>query len=473
MCNKNIININNLSKISELFPEGQEVAEETAYKTVDKTEIVTIVSYMIGVRDEALDKRFGGECGEILIRLRKDRGATVIRYLNRLRTRLMQNFKNTDNEIIYNLKNIDRMEWFDQDDIKNLMKLGIPVIQINCRAEKYSEHFCKLINDNIDSCRELFPEWLSFDYIKDLFVIPKYNKPGVLKEEFSKYQKHINEYPFQMYIHWNPDGCGNILLSDGKFINTIYAQHGKKFIDSSKYRDAIEDTKESIYDFIQQSNRVVIVVDCENSDVYKLYGVIKNLNADELSKIEKIILYDDCHTSCGWDWLEKFISIPVEHVEVERVKNEKSLVDIKMTAGVCQAYYKENIDSFILCSSDSDYWGLISSIPSASFLIMYEYSKCSRAIKDALNTRDIYYCSIDDFYTGNAGELKKKVLINELKKMSHEIVGRNARELTRSIYERTRVTAKEEEMEMFYDKYVKTMRLKIDTEGNFKIDVVE
>ena len=39
----------------------------------------------------------------------------------------------------------------------------------------------------------------------------------------------------------------------------------------------MEDTKENIYEFIRESMRVVIVVDCENSDVYKLYGVLKKL----------------------------------------------------------------------------------------------------------------------------------------------------------------------------------------------------
>lgn len=111
-------------------------------------------------------------------------------------------------------------------------------------------------------------------------------------------------------------------------------------------------------------------MDCENSDVYKLYSVLKNLNQDELSKVEKIVLYDDSHTTEGWDWLEKFTRIPVEHVEVDRVTSRKSLVDIKMTAGVCTDFYKNDITSFILVSSDSDYWGLISSLTEARFLVI-------------------------------------------------------------------------------------------------------
>ena len=43
----------------------------------------------------------------------------------------MYKFKATETEMRYNLKNIDRLEWFDADDIKQLEKWGIPVLQVN------------------------------------------------------------------------------------------------------------------------------------------------------------------------------------------------------------------------------------------------------------------------------------------------------------------------------------------------------
>ena len=292
-----------------------------------------------------------------------------------------------------------------------------------------------------------------------------------LKKEFEKFMANLDYYPFQMYIHWTPKDCGSILYSDGKLISVLYEQHGEVFGDKSKFRDAAEDTKQNIYKFIDEGKRIAIVVDCENSDVYKLYGVIKNLNQDELSKIEKIILYDDYHTSSGWDWINKFIRIPVEHIEVERVTDNKSLVDIKMTAGVCEAHYKDNIDSFILFSSDSDYWGLISSLPNAEFLVMYEYSKCGQAIKEALEERGIFYCSIDDFFTGNIEDLKRAVLFDTLEKYLKDIPYLNGKELANKLFEETRINASEKEIENFYNRYIKTLRLKIDNDGNFSIEI--
>lgn len=439
--------------------------------TVDTKEIVTTVGYLIGIKKNILVQCFDEEYHDLLQTLYADKEATIIRYLCKLRTTLMQNFKKTDDEMRFNLKNLNSLDWYDQDNIKQLEKLGFKIIHPNYRAEKYSIDFNKLISENIDSCSHLFPDWVNWNYIKDLFVIPQYTKKGVLIDEFNRYKKNIEYYPFQMYIHWTPADFGSILYTDGKFLNIVYKQHNDTFTDYTKYKDAHSETKNNIYDFIDRSYKIAIAVDCENSDVYKLYSVLKNLNQDELSKIDKIVLYDDYHTTSGWDWLEKFTKIPIEHIEVQRVTDQKSLVDIKMTAGVCTDYYENNITSFILVSSDSDYWGLISTLKKAEFLVMYERSKCGQAIKRALSENNIYYCSIDDFCSGNIEELKRAVLLDCLKKYLPEIIGLNGMELVRKIYEESRINASKKEMENFYERYIKTLRLKIDNDGNFSVEI--
>lgn len=439
--------------------------------TVDTKEIVTTIGYMIGVKKNILEQYFGEEYHELLQTLYVNKETSIIRYLCKLRTTLMQKFKKTDDEMRFNLKNLNSMDFYDQDNIKQLEKWGFEIIKPNYRSEKYMLDLAGLISANIDNCFELFPDWVNWNYIKDLFVIPQYTKKGVLKSEFNIYMKNIEYYPFQMYIHWKPEDHGSILYTDGKFLGIIYRQHNDIFTDFTKYKDAHSETKNNIYDFIDRSYKTAIAVDCENSDVYKLYSVLKNLNQDELSKIEKIVLYDDYHTTSGWDWLEKFTKIPIEHIEVNRVTDQKSLVDIKMTAGVCTDYYENNITSFILVSSDSDYWGLISTLTKAEFLVMYEHSKCGQAIKRALSEHNIYYCSIDDFCSGNIEELKKAVLFSCLEKYLPEIISLNGKELVRKIYEEARISASEKEMENFYDRYIKTLRLRVDNDGNFTVEI--
>lgn len=439
--------------------------------TVDTKEIVTTIGYMIGVKKNILEQCFGEEYHELLQTLYVNKETSIIRYLCKLRTTLMQKFKKTDDEMRFNLKNLNSMDFYDQDNIKQLEKWGFEIIKPNYRSEKYMLDLAGLISANIDNCFELFPDWVNWNYIKDLFVIPQYTKKGVLKSEFNIYMKNIEYYPFQMYIHWKPEDHGSILYTDGKFLGIIYRQHNDIFTDFTKYKDAHSETKNNIYDFIDRSYKTAIAVDCENSDVYKLYSVLKNLNQDELSKIEKIVLYDDYHTTSGWDWLEKFTKIPIEHIEVNRVTDQKSLVDIKMTAGVCTDYYENNITSFILVSSDSDYWGLISTLTKAEFLVMYEHSKCGQAIKRALSEHNIYYCSIDDFCSGNIEELKKAVLFSCLEKYLSEIISLNGKELVRKIYEEARISASEKEMENFYDRYIKTLRLRVDNDNNFTVEI--
>lgn len=144
-----------------------------------------------------------------------------------------------------------------------------------------------------------------------------------------------------------------------------------------------------------------------------------------------------------------------------------------MTAGVCKDYYENGISSFIIVSSDSDYWGLISSLPNANFLVMYEYSKCGQAIKNALKERGIYYCSIDDFCTGNIEDLKKVVLISTLEKYLPDLLYLNAKDLAKHIFEETRIEASDKEIENFYNKYIKTLRLKINESGEVMIEIAK
>ena len=383
----------------------------------------------------------------------------------------MQRFKKTDTALVYDFKNIDRIEWYDAENIKQLEKWGYTIILSNKRASDYLIHFNTLIRDNIDKCRELFPDWIVWEYVKNLFVTSKFTNEKIRKFEFAKYMDNIDYYPFQMYIHWKPKDFGNILYNDGKFLEILYEMNNDHLGDKSKYKNAEDNVKNNIYSFIGNSYKTVLAVDCENSNVYKLYGMLKNLNRNEIEKIEKIILYDDKNTNNGWDYIEKFIGIPVEHIEVQRVVDHKSIVDIRMSTGICREFYQNDVSSFILLSSDSDYWALISSLPEAEFLVVIEYSKCGHAIRETLDANGTYYCSLDDFCTGNIEELKRAVLINELNKLLPDLMKYNGKELANVLFERARIEADENEIMNFYNKYIKTIKLAVDDTGNFSFSV--
>lgn len=167
-----------------------------------------------------------------------------------------------------------------------------------------------------------------------------------------------------------------------KFVTLLYEAHEDYFTDLSKVSDAGNLTKAGIYHFLERSEKTVMVVDCENSNPYKLYATLKNLDQEALlNKISKIILYNDVHAASAWKILNRFTSIPIEHNMIERLKDNKSLVDIRLTTGTCREFFQNHVDSFILVSSDSDYWGLISAMPEVRFFVMVESIKCGPDIK--------------------------------------------------------------------------------------------
>ena len=213
------------------------------------------------------------------------------------------------------------------------------------------------------------------------------------------------------------------------------------------------------------------MVDCENSDPIKLASTLTQLNADELSKISKIELYDDKHTSKAWKYIGTLTGIPVEHNVIERVKEEKSLVDIKMSVGISKAHFRDNVDSFIMLSSDSDFWGVISSIPDAKFLVMVEQSKCGPDILNAFKDNGTYYCYIDDFSTGNIKGFKNAILRSTLEEKVGSLVNIDTKELVNNIFRELYMEVDEAEKKNFYDRYVKKMTLAIDKDGMMTIKI--
>lgn len=73
----------------------------------------------------------------------------------------------------------------------------------------------------------------------------------------------------------------------------------------------------------------------------------------------------------------------------------------------------------------------------------------------------------------NAGDLQKIVLKKVLEKYLPSVIGENGWELTRQIYSDAYITAGEKEMRRFYEKYIKTLRLKIGDDGKFYVAMNE
>ena len=216
---------------------------------------------------------------------------------------------------------------------------------------------------------------------------------------------------------------------------------------------------------------MVVLVDCENSDPYKLCATLKNLDHEHTKKISSIILVDDVNTVETWQVLESFTSIPVEHMMTERVKQDKSLVDVMLISRTCLEHYRNNVDSFILVSSDSDYWGMISSLPDARFLVMIERAHCGPDLKKALTGAGVFYCYIDDFYSGNAEDIKLGAIFKELNRYIEKNVRLNINDMLSEALRSARVEMGTVERKRFIAQYIRPMRMSINDTGDMVLEL--
>ena len=445
-------------------------AERMAYK--DSTYvIVSKIAYLIGVPKRIFENQHEPPQLETFQQLENDKNARIIRHLCIIRTAIERNFKYINDKMRVEYKTILTLPQFvPADSINQLLADGVNFIRkSNTMLVGHIIEINRIISDRINNCKQLFPLWLNWKYIRELFIMPNGLCEKGTQAAAAVYYEHIRLYPYQMYIHWMPSDQGNILFNDKRFVSLLYHWHDDEFTEYNKVSDAGSYIKDSIYDFIDASQKAVIVVDCENSDPYKLSATLRRLNSAYTEKITSIILFDDIHTATAWSILEKFTSIPVEHILIERIKQNKSLVDIRLTARACQEYYENKVYSFVIVSSDSDYWGLISSLPKAQFLVMIEHDKCGPDMKAALVNSGIFYCYLDDFYSGDSEELKTNALFQEMRDYMEKSVQLNVIDMLNDALRATRIEMTSAERQQFYDKYVKTLQLSISDEGKVSL----
>ncbi|MDD3021947.1 MAG: NYN domain-containing protein [Alphaproteobacteria bacterium] len=441
--------------------------DKIAYK--DSTyEIVSKVAYLIGVPSRIFQNEYEPPKQEVYEKLERDESARIIRHLCIIRTAIERNFKRINEKMRMEYRTILSLpEYVPPESINQLNADGVKFIK------KSSTLLChhiieinKEITNRINNCKKLFPLWINWQYIKELFLMPDGLSEDGTKEAADLYYAHFLCYPYQMYINWIPQDEGNILYNDKKFVSKLYQWHNDYFTEYSKVSDAGSYIKGSIYEFIGSSEKVVVVVDCENSDPYKLCATLKNLDYQYTQKIASIILFDDVHAASAWRILDSFTQIPVEHMMIERVKQNKSLVDVMLISRTCQEHYKNNVDSFIIVSSDSDYWGLISSLSEARFLVMVERDNCGTDLKNALLNVGVFYCYIDDFYSGNSEDIKHSALFMEMYRYIDKTVRLNINDMFDEALRNTRIELSSAEKKQFLSQYIKTMQMTIDESGD-------
>lgn len=439
----------------------------------DTYHIVSRTAFLLGIQKSVFEDDRGGLEADTFDTLMENKNARIIRNLCITRSAMLRNFHAIVNKMRFEYKSIYSVpDLVPAAPLSALSEDGIDLIRRSYKdLNEYIIEINKQISSRINNCKELFPIWLNWGYLKNVFRMPKGTSAAGIKKARELYRANFQSYPYQVYLNWQVAEEGNILLNDRKFVKLLYKWNKDGFSDEGKMLDVGAGTRDTIEAFFEGCEKAVMMVDCENIDPFALYAAIQNLDEVITSKISKIVLYDGEMTSRAWNYFNSHVNIPVEYLLVTRVSERKSLVDIRLTAGACKEFYQNHADALVIVSSDSDYWGLITAIPECKYLVMVEEAHFSRAMKEALDGEGIPFCYLNEFYNGACDELKHALLRTEIADYLKKEVSCNIYELLDRALEGTWVDMPQTERRQFVERYLRTMHLCISKEGQVSVEL--
>lgn len=351
------------------------------------------LQYLIGVPSQYIDN-FDALNKGVMVEVRK---------LCALRSMIIANFT----EINEQFKNRVQLADIPQTArlVADLAKYGIEIVNIGSLSRNVME-----LNDLIDVRIEKIAlgfKHIPQAWIQELFHMPNGNEIDGVRTAVRRYRQFKNFYPYQKYINW-------------PFAETPEEKRSKNIFGNDRdlhemLADIHRPKHTKLMDFIGTAKDVVVVVDCENSDAQRLYDALNFMK----HCLRKIILIDDTHTNLMWDELVRDYrneGVRVEHDELPRLKEQKSLVDLRMVAKTCEEYYKNHVEHFILVTSDSDAWALIASMPDADIMVLAERCKSGDVFIEALTQHNIKYVFMEDI-TKNSTLLMDRIMHRQIDAM--------------------------------------------------------
>lgn len=483
-----------LKAISGTFGET-ETQRDTGIYHNNAYNVVSIFGYLIGVSKEFFDAADNpAMMSNIYKKLSANKNARIIRNLCLIRTCMEKNYLAIVQEIHGSFKNIDNIpDLIPTEAVNQLYSDGIHLVKNHHDIDTYIITINKEISNRIANVKNVFPEWLKWDYIRPLFIMPNGTTKEGIKDEGNFYNSNRNRYPYQVYMNWVMDDVGNILYCDEKFVKLLYELHEDYFTDNSLVRNAGDLAVSDINAFLDEAKSAIFVVDCENSNPVKLASVLGSLTDEQKERIKGVLLFDSHYTNQGWgimsentdqepsgtaaaveenlfDWdsLETSAGVKMEHIVVERLLEAKSQVDMTLAVRTTQEVYKNNVDSVVLVSSDSDYWAMISSLQEVKFLVMLEREKTSPKIKESLDSKGIKHCFLDDFYTGVSYSLKTDTLKKYIQTYLDKNYNFDVNRLMDNAVYFSWLEMKDKEKEQFIDKYIRKAHIRIE-DGQFRV----
>lgn len=501
------ITSNNLADLSKLVkelaqddenPENQQKPSALDKKIIynefqnSTYTLVSPMAYLIGIDKE----NFGEENARPFLlksyeELDAHKEARIIRNLCRIRTAMERNYPAIVSEFRMSFRNIGSVpNLIPSEAVAQLEQDGVRIYKAKPDIDEYIISINCEISNRINQVARFFPEWVKWDYVKPIFLMPNGTKKDGVKKAGEYYKSDTRRYPFHCWINWDavstsPESKGNILYNnDEKFVTILYERHEDRFENLSLVRDAGNHTMRNLGRLLGQCKKCLIAVDCENSDAVKLAAALSSLPTEQLGKISKVILFDSEYTTSQWKTLvdrtlstavDEKANLELEHIKVERLNQNKSQCDMALAVRTSREVYTSGVDAVILVSSDSDYWAMIHQLDSVRFLVMLEKGKTGMAIMDTLARHEIPFCFIDDFCTAASYNIKTSTLINAIQEqINQQLAGEstkpfNVREMMETALQNSWIMMTDKEKEAFYKRYLLCMKLNVSPDGAVSI----
>ena len=463
------------------FEKNDEQPEKSEAKARNNTKadaaevynVVTVAAYLLGAPRKSVKTTDPEKCRRVFSALGRNKAARTLRNLCILRTAFIRNFEKfaaaMSGEYI---SDGSEGELLPADAVSELSEDGVR-LDMDCNTvEESIIQLNRMIADGFEECKELFPLWLDYSFVRNIFVMSDGERFFGVRKAVANYEQYKHSFPGEIFIN-RTDGV-NILENDRIFVNSIYKGNSARLIEQTRTSNKTAmQTAARLNDFIRNSERVEFVVDCENANPLRFYSALKSIEEPLISRISGITLYDDTNASTIWKSFSKYVDIPVVHETYERISLEKSLVDINLSVGVCRKFYKENVDSFAIVSSDSDYWALINSLVDAKFLMLVEKNNFSDNFKRGLAMAGIDFCIMDNFYSGDNDDMIRQELSIQSQRYLVEHLALNVNAMIDDACAKARIAITPTERKQLFDSYLKSMKLQIASDGSVSISVSE
>ena len=101
-------------------------------------------------------------------------------------------------------------------------------------------------------------------------------------------------------------------------------------------------------------------------------------------------------------------------------------------------------------------------------MVMVERDACGSDLKNALSNSNIYYCYLDDIYTGGEEELKFAALRTEIQRRLEPFTF-NIHDMLAESIRTTRASMSGAEQARFLEKYLHRLTLEVSADGNARI----